>query len=151
MYGYVYDNNTQVDLYGLDVYGLYTTANGWYPVYTKGSATPTSYQFMKEGELYKIGESQNSSKRYSGTKLDEGRIHSKSKTGGKKYKGVAVDTNGKVRLDANGNTFDAGLEMKPIGPQGKSKQADRLSETQKINDYKNKNNGMLPPGNKTFH
>jgi RHS repeat-associated protein len=139
LYAYVHDPNSWIDPFGLDVYGLYTTADGWYPVHTKGQLQPTSYVFMKKGELYKIGESQNSSTRYSTTALDEARIN---KSGAKS---VAVDANGKVM---QGQT--AGLRMR-FFDQGGTKQADRLLENQLLENYKKQNGGDLPAGNKTCH
>ncbi|WP_181415981.1 RHS repeat-associated core domain-containing protein [Gilliamella apicola] len=139
MYGYVKDSNTWIDPFGLDVYGLYTTADGWYPVHTKGQPQPTSYVFMKKDELYKIGESKNSANRYSTIALDEARIN---KSGAKS---VGVDANGKV---IQGQT--AGLRM-DFFDQGGTKQADRLLENQLLEDYKKQNGGNLPAGNKTCH
>jgi RHS repeat-associated protein len=139
LYSYVKDMNTWIDPFGLDVYGLYTTADGWYPVHTKGQSQPTSYIFMKQGELYKIGESQNSAKRYSTTALDEARINKSGATS------VAVDANGKV---IQGQT--AGLRMR-FFDQGGTKQADRLLENQLLENYKKQNSGNLPAGNKTCH
>jgi RHS repeat-associated protein len=138
-YGYVKYTNSCVDVFGLDVYGLYTTADGWYPVHTKGQAQPTSYKFMKEGELYKIGKSQNSATRYSDTRLREARINNSGATS------LAVDANGKVK---SGQT--AGLRM-DFFDEGGTKQADRLKENQLLEDYKKQNNGDLPAGNKTCH
>jgi RHS repeat-associated protein len=135
LYGYVKDVNGWIDPFGLDVYGLYTTADGWYPVHTKGQSQPTSYIFMKKDELYKIGESQNSSKRYSKTALDEARIN---KSGAKS---VAVDANGKV---IQGQT--AGLRM-DFFDKGGTKAADRSLENQLLKQ----NGGNLPAGNKTYH
>ena len=139
LYGYVKDSNWWVDRFGLDVYGLYTTTDGWYPVYTKGQQQPTSYVFMKKDELYKIGESQNPSTRYSKIALKEGRIN---KSGAKS---VAVDANGKV---LQGEEVD--LKMK-FFDEGGTKQADRLLENQLLKNYKEQNGGDLPAGNKTCH
>lgn len=141
VYAYVKDTNYWVDVFGLDVYGLFTTTDGWYPVYTKGQSEATSYIFMKKDELYKIGETQNPTKRYSKTALNEGRIK-RSKNGAKS---VAVDSNGKVIL---GQT--AGLEMRPFS-EGGGKKTDRILENQLLENYKKQNEGNLPAGNKTCH
>ena len=139
LYAYVGDSNWWVDRFGLDVYGLYTNADGWYPVYTKGQQQPTSYVFMKKDELYKIGESQNPSTRYSKIALKEGRIN---KSGAKS---VAVDANGKV---LQGQTAELVMEF---FDKGGTKQADRLLENQLLENYKEQNGGDLPAGNKTCH
>ncbi len=144
-YAYVGDSNTFVDVFGLDVYDLIADSDGWYPVYEKGSLNPVSYEKLKKGDVYKIGESKNPSKRYSQTKLDQARINKSTATS------VAIDSNGNVKLDANGNILPAGLK-RDIDPStiGNTKQADRLIETQKIQAYE-QNKGKLPPGNKTHH
>jgi uncharacterized protein RhaS with RHS repeats len=139
LYGFVKDPNTWIDPLGLDVYGLYTTADGWDPVHTKGQSQPTSYIFMKKGELYKTGESKKSAKRYSTTAFDEVRIN---KSGAAS---VAADANGKI---IQGQT--AGLRMR-VFDQGGTKQADRLLENQLLENYKKQNGGNLPAGNKTCH
>ena len=139
LYGYVKNSNMWIDVFGLDVYGLYTTADGWYPVYTKGQLQPTSYIFMKKGELYKIGESQRSSKRYSIIQLDQARINKSLATS------VAVDSNRKV---IQGQTV--GLKMRFFS-KGGNKQYDRFLENQLLENYKKQNGGNLPPGNKTCH
>jgi RHS repeat-associated protein len=138
LYSYVKDVNTWIDVFGLDVYVLTASSDGWYPVYEKGQVNPTSYERLNKGDTYKIGESQRSSQRYSQTRLDEARINRSTATS------VAIDANGKVIPNTS-----AGLDMKFID-QGGTKQADRLLETQKLNDYKNKH-GELPAGNKTCH
>ncbi|PQL93811.1 RHS repeat-associated core domain-containing protein [Apibacter adventoris] len=145
LYGYVKDINGWVDIFGLEVYELVAVTDGWYPVYEKGSLNPTSYTRLKKGDIYKIGESQNSTRRYSQTRLDEARINRSSATS------VAIDANGKPILDANGNVTPAGLRRRVDQTTvGNSKQTDRLIETQKIQNYE-KQYGSLPPGNKTHH
>ncbi|NLI72582.1 MAG: RHS repeat-associated core domain-containing protein [Bacteroidales bacterium] len=139
LYGYVKDVNSWVDAFGLDVYVLTASSDGWYPVYKKGQVNPTSYERLNKGDTYKIGESKNSAKRYSTTALDEARIN-KSEA-----KSVAVDANGKV---LQGQT--AGLRM-DLFDQGGTKQADRLLENQLLENYKKQNGGDLPAGNKTCH
>lgn len=145
VYGYVKNINIQVDLYGLDVYELVATSDGWYPVYEKGKLDPTSYTRLNQGDVYKIGESQNSAKRYSQTRLNEARINRSTATS------VAIDAKGKPRLDANGDVITAGLQMR-VDPAtiGNTKQVDRSIETQKIDAYE-QNNNHLPAGNKTHH
>lgn len=64
---------------------------------------------------------------------------------------VAIDANGRIKLDANGNIMTAGLDMK-VDPNtiGNTKQVDRSIETQRIKTYEQKNH-HLPAGNKTYH
>ena len=143
-----------IDPQGLDVYELTARANGWFPVYKKGSKEPVAYQFLQAGETYKFGESKNSNNRYTDTQLNEGRIHQPSKTNGQKFTSFGVDANGKVLFstDANGNivsTQPAGLDRTPLGVGG-TKTQDRIQETNLINNYRN-THGKLPPGNKTCH
>ncbi len=75
LYAYVKDSNDWIDVFGLDVYKLIATTDGWYPVYKKGQLDPVAYIRLKRGDTYKIGESQRSSKRYSSTRMDERRRH----------------------------------------------------------------------------
>jgi RHS repeat-associated protein len=144
-YGCVKNCNIQVDLYGLDVYELVAASDGWYPVYEKGQLNPTSYERLNKGDVYKIGESQNPTSRYSQTRLDEARINNSKATS------VAIDAKGKPVLDTNGNIVTAGLRM-DVDPNtiGNTKQVDRSIETRKIKDYEQKK-GHLPAGNKTHH
>ena len=145
LYGYVKNINAQIDLYGLCVYELVATSDGWYPVYEKGKLNPTSYVRLNQGDVYKIGESQNPQSRYSQVRLDEARINKSTATS------VAIDTNGKPKLDINGNIMTAGLEMDiDQNTIGNTKQADRSIETQRIKTYE-QNNHHLPAGNKTHH
>jgi RHS repeat-associated protein len=137
-YGYVKDLNSWVDVFGLDVYELRATVDGWYPVYEKGQLDPTSYKLLRKGELYKIGESQMSSKRYSSTRLAEARINKSKATS------FAIGVDGNIISDKI-----AGLRMNVIDSGG-TKQADQLLETQKLKDYMN-THGELPAGNKTCH
>jgi RHS repeat-associated protein len=139
LYGYVKDVNSWIDVFGLDVYKLTASADGWYPVYEKGQLNPTSYERLNKGDVYKIGESQRSSQRYSPTRLSEARINNSKATS------VAIDANGKAIPNAT-----AGLDMKFID-RGNTKQADRLLENQELKDYMNQHGGKLPAGNKTSH
>ena len=118
-----------IDPWGLDVYELTTRANGWFPVYKKGSKEPVAYQFLQAGETYKFGESKNSNNRYTDTQLNEGRIHQPSKTNGAKYTSFAIDDNGRVVSDKpvkleHGFIFSGG-----------SKKNDRALESDKINNF----------------
>ena len=65
LYGYVKDANDMLDILGLDVYKLVASSDGWYPVYEKGKKDPIAYTRLDKGNVYKIGESQKSSNRYS--------------------------------------------------------------------------------------
>ena len=139
LYSYVSDTNIWIDVFGLDVYVLTATSDGWYPVYAKGKADPVAYTKLKAGDTYKIGESQRSSKRYSSTRMDEARVNKSKATS------FALDADGKVNLNET-----AGLKMDYIS-QGGTKEADRLLETQEIENYKKNNGDELPAGNKTCH
>lgn len=132
-------------MYGLCVYELVATSDGWYPVYEKGKLNPTSYIRLNKGDVYKIGESQNPQRRYSQVRLNEARINKSTATS------VAINTNGKPKLDANGNIMTAGLQMDiDQNTVGNTKQVDRSIETQRIKTYE-QNNHHLPAGNKTYH
>jgi RHS repeat-associated protein len=143
LYGYVKDVNSWVDVFGLDVYELRADVDGWYPVYEKGQLNPTSYQRLNKGDVYKIGESQKSSTRYSQTRLREAKINKSNATS------VAIDANGKVKLDANGNIMPAGLKMYVLN-SGNTKAADRIIENKGLLNYE-KQHSQLPAGNKTHH
>ncbi|QNH16232.1 RHS Repeat protein [Xanthomonas sp. SS] len=45
-------------------YALRAKADGWYPVMTRGSKSPTSQVWLSEGEVWKFGTTQNPNKRY---------------------------------------------------------------------------------------
>ena len=138
LYGYVKDANDMLDILGLDVYKLVASSDGWYPVYEKGKKDPIAYTRLDKGDVYKIGESQKSSNRYSSTRMDEARINKSKATS------VMIGPDGKA---IQGQT--AGLNMKYIDT-GEAKSADRLLETMKLKEY-HKEHGKLPAGNKTFH
>jgi len=138
LYGYVKDANDMLDILGLDVYKLVASSDGWYPVYEKGKKDPIAYTRLDKGDVYKIGESQKSSNRYSSTRMDEVRINKSKATS------VMIGPDGKA---IQGQT--AGLNMKYIDT-GEAKSADRPLETMKLKEY-HKEHGKLPAGNKTFH
>ena len=127
-----------LDILGLDVYKLVASSDGWYPVYEKGKKDPIAYTRLDKGDVYKIGESQKSSNRYSSTRMEEARINKSKATS------VMIGPDGKA---IQGQT--AGLNMKYIDT-GEAQSADRLLETMKLKEY-HKEHGKLPAGNKTFH
>lgn len=144
LYSYVHDTNGWVDVFGLDVYELRAKVDGWYPVYEKGQLDPTSYERLNEGEVYKISESKNPSKRYSEPRLNEARINKSTATS------VAVDANGKVKLDGKGKIVPAELKIKTVS-LGNTKAVDRILEYEKIKKLEHQRGGRLPAGNKTHH
>jgi RHS repeat-associated protein len=75
IYAYVHDNNVWVDPLGLDeLYGLLATKDGWYPVMEYGKSKPIGEMYLKEGELWKIGETKNPKSRYSGAWLKKNNL-----------------------------------------------------------------------------
>ena len=60
-YGYTFDSNTEVDVWGLDVYILVADSDGYYPDLQYGKST-TQYVYLRKGQIYKIGESKNAKK-----------------------------------------------------------------------------------------
>ena len=62
-YGYTFDSNTEVDVWGVDVYILVADSDGYYPDLQYGKST-TQYVYLRKGQIYKIGESKNAKKRY---------------------------------------------------------------------------------------
>ncbi|MDR2809406.1 MAG: hypothetical protein LBB84_02450 [Tannerellaceae bacterium] len=59
-----------IDPWGLDeLYALIATKDGWYPVMEYGKKAPIREVYLKEGDLWKIGTSKNTSTRYSKTYL----------------------------------------------------------------------------------
>lgn len=66
LYSYVHNINLYVDSFGLDeLYALIATKDGWYPVMKYGEKMPIGQIYLKEGDLWKIGTSKNTSNRYS--------------------------------------------------------------------------------------
>lgn len=66
LYSYVHNINLYVDSFGLDeLYALIATKDGWYPVMKYGKKMPIGQIYLKEGDLWKIGTSKNTSNRYS--------------------------------------------------------------------------------------
>ena len=61
-YGYTFDSNTEVDVWGLDVYILVADSDGYYPDLQYGKST-TQYVYLRKGQIYKIGESKNAKKK----------------------------------------------------------------------------------------
>ena len=129
-YGYTFDSNTEVDVWGLDVYILVADSDGYYPDLQYGKST-TQYVYLRKGQIYKIGESKNAKKRYKKSNLSKGRVS--------KHKVYA--------FDVNGNPI--GLKMKII-VKGGSKKANQKTERKMLKRYYKKN-GKLPAGNTCFH
>jgi uncharacterized protein RhaS with RHS repeats len=70
LYAYVSNSNLMIDPWGLDeLYALIATKDGWYPVMEYGKKAPIREVYLKEGDLWKIGTSKNTSTRYSKTYL----------------------------------------------------------------------------------
>ena len=61
-YGYTFDSNTEVDVWGLDVYILVADSDGYYPDLQYGKST-TQYVYLRKGQIYKFGESKNAKKK----------------------------------------------------------------------------------------
>ena len=129
-YGYTFDCNTEVDVWGLDIYILVADSDGYYPDLQYGKPT-TQYVYLRKGQIYKIGESKNAKKRYKKSNLSKGRVS--------KHKVYA--------FDVNGNPI--GLKMKII-VKGGSKKANQKTERKMLKRYYKKN-GKLPAGNTCFH
>ncbi len=129
-YGYTFDSNTEVDVWGLDVYILVADSDGYYPDLQYGKST-TQYVYLRKGQIYKIGESKNAKKRYRKSNLSKGRAS--------KHKVYAYDVNGNP----------IGLKMKII-VKGGSKKANQKTERKMLKRYYKKN-GKLPAGNTCFH
>ena len=129
-YGYTFDSNTEVDVWGLDVYILVADSDGYYPDLQYGKST-TQYIYLRKGQIYKIGESKNAKKRYRKSNLSKGRAS--------KHKVYAYDVNGNP----------IGLKMKII-VKGGSKKANQKTERKMLKRYYKKN-GKLPAGNTCFH
>ena len=129
-YGYTFDSNTEVDVWGLDIYILVADSDGYYPDLQYGKST-TQYVYLRKGQIYKIGESKNAKKRYRKSNLSKGRAS--------KHKVYA--------FDVNGNPI--GLKMKII-VKGGSKKANQKTERKMLKRYYKKN-GKLPAGNTCFH
>ena len=129
-YGYTFDSNTEVDVWGLDIYILVADSDGYYPDLQYGKPT-TQYVYLRKGQIYKIGESKNAKKRYRKSNLSKGRAS--------KHKVYA--------FDVNGNPI--GLKMKII-VKGGSKKANQKTERKMLKRYYKKN-GKLPAGNTCFH
>ena len=65
LYAYVRDVNNRIDPLGLDdLYALVARKDGWYPVFEYGKKNPIGEMFLKEGDLWKIGTSKDTLKRY---------------------------------------------------------------------------------------
>lgn len=139
LYGYVQDVNTLIDWFGLDVYILRASQDGWYPVYKYGEQNPISYVLLQKDDIYKIGESQSSTRRYSQPRLNEARINRSTSVS------CAVNPQGIVLQNV-----PAGLRM-DIVSHGRSKKEDQALEKELIQDYQRQHNGILPPGNKACH
>lgn len=78
-------------------------------------------------------------RRYSQVRLNEARINKSTATS------VAIDANGRIKLDANGNIMTAGLQMDiDQNTVGNTKQVDRSIETQRIKTYEQNNHHCLP-------
>ena len=129
-YGYTFDSNTEVDVWGLDVYILVADSDGYCPDLQYGKST-TQYVYLRKGQIYKIGESKNAKKRYRKSNLSKGRAS--------KYKVYAYDVNGNP----------IGLKIKII-VKGGSKKANQKTERKMLKPY-HKKNGKLPAGNTCFH
>ena len=129
-YGYTFDCNTEVDVWGLDVYILVADSDGYYPDLQYGKST-TQYVYSRKGQLYKFGESKNAKKRYKKSNLSKGRVS--------KHKVYAYDVNGNP----------IGLKMKII-VKGGSKKVNQKTERKMLKRYYKKN-GKLPAGNTCFH
>jgi hypothetical protein len=88
LYGYVWDTNSELDFFGLknaELYYLKASKDGFYNVYKKGNKNSTGKIYLKEGEIWKIGESYNPQKRYSQAYLQrEGVIMDANKGRGSK-------------------------------------------------------------------
>ncbi|WP_158979739.1 RHS repeat-associated core domain-containing protein [Cellulophaga sp. L1A9] len=66
IYAYVHDSNSFIDPFGLkELYALLAKKDGWYPVMEWGKKQPIGEMFLKEGELWKLGETKNPKTRYS--------------------------------------------------------------------------------------
>ncbi|WP_452219471.1 RHS repeat-associated core domain-containing protein, partial [Lacinutrix salivirga] len=65
IYAYVHDSNSFIDPLGLkELYALLAKEDGWYPVMEWGKKEPIGEMFLKKGELWKLGETKNPSRRY---------------------------------------------------------------------------------------
>ncbi|MDB0613889.1 RHS domain-containing protein [Tenacibaculum maritimum] len=72
LYAYVHDVNSFIDPLGLkELYALLAKKDSWYPVMEWGKKEPVGEMFLKEGELWKIGETKNPKKRYTQKWLDK--------------------------------------------------------------------------------
>ncbi|ECE6154577.1 hypothetical protein DPK65_20660 [Salmonella enterica subsp. enterica] len=123
---YLYGHNPLgwVDPLGLEVYELRAGKDGTYDVYEWGNPNPVGQVDLKKGDVWKIGETSNHRTRTDGTTVQN------------RYPQVFLDDND--------------LEYHKVDDKG-SKAADRINETGRIDDYRKKHNGELPPGNKCRH
>ena len=66
LYAYVPNPTGWIDPWGLDeLYALLAKQDGWYDVFEYGKKQPVGQMYLKEGELWKIGETKNPNTRYS--------------------------------------------------------------------------------------
>ncbi|MCL5247603.1 hypothetical protein M4I21_17420 [Cellulophaga sp. 20_2_10] len=54
-----------------ELYALLAQKDGWYPVMEWGKKNPIGEMFLKEGELWKLGETKNPTRRYTKKWLDK--------------------------------------------------------------------------------
>ena len=124
LYQYAPNPLSWIDPWGWEVYELIAKKDGWYPVMEYGKKQPIGSVYLKEGELWKIGETKNPNKRYSTAKLD------------------AIGT------DIHGNP--AGVTKRTIS-HDTDKARNRVMERQRLKGHAAMHGGRLPPGNKCTH